>query len=233
MKNLFRRYACVWAILLSVFNVAVFASPKEWYGMNKFGGAFWAGYIFITLAFLGQLAVSYFVFRAENSEKLFLHMPMFRLSRTGLILTLIFGTACMIIPNLPNWVGVVLCYAVLGLNAISVVKAGTAAEAVASTERNVKESTFFIRSLTADAESLITKAQTDEIRTECKKVYEAVRYSDPMSHRMLSDIEGQITLKFAELTTATEQNNGEAVRKATNEVLILINDRNKKCRQIK
>lgn len=233
MKKLFYRYACIWALLLCVFNVAVFASPKEWYGLNKFGGAFWAGYIFITLAFFGQLAVSYFVFRGENTEKLFLHMPMFRLSRTGLVLTLIFGTVCMIIPNLPNWVGVILCYGILGLNAISVVKASIGAQTVAEKDRAVKAQAFFIRSLTADAESLLAKAQTDEIRAECKKVYEAIRYSDPMSDRMLSDIEGQITLKFAELSTATEQNNGQAVQKAANEVLILVNDRNKKCKLLK
>lgn len=121
----------------------------------------------------------------------------------------------------------------MGLNAISVVKASIGAQTVAEKDRTVKAQAFFIRSLTADAESLLVKAQTDEIRAECKKVYQAIRYSDPMSDRMLSDIESQITLKFAELSTATEQNDGQAVQKAANEVLILVDNRNKKCKLLK
>lgn len=38
-------------------------------------------------------------------------------------MTLIFGTLCMLIPNLPNWVGIVICLAILSFNAIAVIKA--------------------------------------------------------------------------------------------------------------
>lgn len=231
-KN-FKYYLCIWAILLAIFNVIAFVTPSEMAGMNKFGGAFWSGYIFITLAFIGQLVASYFAFQANTAEKLFYNISLIRISWTGLILTIVIGGLCMMIPNLPNWVGIIACFLILGFNAIAVVKASFAADAVTEIDKKIKVQTFFIKSLTVDAEGLLARAETDEIKAECKKVYEAVRYSDPMSNDALSSTESQITLKFAELADAVSNSNLEAVQKAAREVMILVDDRNKKCRLLK
>ncbi len=233
MNKNFKFYLSIWAVLLAIFNVAVFVSPSEASGFSKFGGAFWVGYIFIMLAFIGQLAVSFIAFKAENLQKLFYNIPLIRISYTGLILTLVFGTLCMIIPNLPNWIGIILCFVVLGFNAISVIKADFAADVVSEIDKKIKVKTFFIKSLTVDAEGLLARAETDEIKAECKKVYEAVRYSDPMSDEALAATESQIALKFSELTAAVTDNNLEAVKKTAQEIIILVDDRNKKCRLLK
>lgn len=233
MNKNFKFYLSIWAVLLAIFNIAVFVSPSEVSGLSKFGGAFWVGYIFITIAFIGQLAVSYIAFKAENLQKLFYKIPLTRISYTGLILTVIFGTLCMAIPNLPNWIGIILCFAVLGFNAISLIKANVAADVVLEIDGKIKTQTAFIKNLTVDAETLISKAQSDEIKAECNKVYEAVRYSDPMSDEALAATESQITLKFAELTAGVTDNNLEAVKKTAQEIIILVDDRNKKCRLLK
>lgn len=233
MNKNFKFYLSVWTILFAIFNIAVFVSPSETAGMSKFGGAFWVGYIFITLAFIGQLAVSFIALKNENLQKLFYKISLVRISYTGLILTVIFGTLCMVIPNMPNWIGIIICFAVLGFNAISVIKADFAADTVSEIDGKIKTQTAFIKSLTADAENLMNKATTDEIKAECKKVYEAVRYSDPMSDDALDTTESQITLKFSELTTAVNDNNLETVKKTANETIILLDDRNKKCRLLK
>lgn len=233
MKKAFKFYAVVWAILLTVFNVTVFVSPNEVAGLSKFGGAFWSGYIFITIAFIGQFISSYIAFESENPQKFFYKIPLVHISYTGLILTLVFGTLCMVIPNLPNWLGIIICFAVLCFNAIAVIKANVAADAVSKIDDKIKVKTFFIKSLTVDAEGLLARAANDEIKAECKKVYETVRYSDPMSNDALSAIESQITIKFAELTAAVNDNDLDTVKKAANEVVILLDDRNKKCRLMK
>ncbi len=233
MNKNFKFYFGIWAVLFAIFNVVVFVSPNEAVGLNKFGGAFWVGYIFIALAFVGQLAVSFFALKDENLQKLFYKIPLIRISYIGLVLTLVFGTLCMVIPNFPNWIGVILCLAVLGFNAISIIKADFAADLVSETDKKVKAKTFFIKSLTVDAEGLLARAGSDEIKAECKKVYEAVRCSDPMSDEALAATESQITLKFAELTSAVNGNDLEAVKRTAQEVVILVDDRNKKCRLLK
>ena len=233
MTKNFKYYAGVWAVLFAIFNIATFVSPNEAAGMTKFGGAFWVGYIFITIAFIGQLAISYFSFAAKSMQKFFYKIPLIRISWTGLVFTLIFGVLCMVIPNLPNWVGIIACFVVLGFNAISLVKANAAADIVSEIDDKIKVQTFFIKSLTVDAEGLIARAKNEDIKAECKKVYEAVRYSDPMSNEALSACESQITIKFAELATAVNDNNFELVKKSADEIIILVDDRNKKCKLLK
>lgn len=232
MKNTFKSYVLGWAIFLGLFNIiAFFAGGLT--NTAKFTSAFWVGYVFITLAFVGQLLCAKKAFGADNLEKLFYNIPLITISNRGLIFTFIFGGLSMFLPFIPYWVGVIVCAVILAITAVSVIKADIAADAVAEVDKKVKVKTLFIKSLIVDAEGLLDKAQNDDIKVECKKVYEAVRYSDPMSDDALATVESQITVKFAELTTAVDENNLEAVTKLANEVSILIEDRNRKCRLLK
>lgn len=233
MKNIFKYYVVCWAVLAAVFNLIVFITPNEMVGMNKFGGAFWSGYVFIMLAFAGQLVCAYFAFKAENKQKFFYNLPLITISYAATIASVIVGTLCMVIPNLPNWVGIIICLVILAFSAVSVVKAKAAADVVSEIDKKIKVKTLFIKSLTVDVESLMARAKTDEINAELKKVYEAVRYSDPMSEEALSGIESQITLKFDLLSKAVVEGNAEAVKSAAEELVILINDRNNKCKLLK
>ncbi len=232
MKKTFKSYFAIWAILLVIFNIIAFVSVG-WINQEKYTPSFWVGYVFITLAFIGQLVCAKTAFNAKNLQKLFYNIPLISLSWTGLIVSFVIGGLCMLISPLPYWVGVIACAIVLAVVAIAVIKASAAADAVSAIDDKIKLQTFFIKSLTVDAEGLISRAQTEEIKGECKKVYEAVRYSDPMSDDALVATESQITLKFAELTTAVNDNNLETVKKTANEVIILVDDRNKKCRLLK
>ena len=54
--------------------------------------------------------------------------------------------------------------------------------------------------LTIDADTLMAQAKSDGVKAECRKVYEAIRYSDPMSNDALASVEGKISAKFAELS---------------------------------
>lgn len=233
MKKVFKYYLRIWVILLAVFNVAVFVSPGEAGGYSKFGGAFWVGYIFITLAFIGQLICAYFAFKADNLQKFFYNVPLIRISRIGLVLTAIFGTLCMAIPNLPNWIGVILCLAVLAFTAISVIKATAAGDVVSGIDEKIESKTSFIKLLTADAEALMSAAKTPELKAEVKKVYEAIRYSDPMSNAALEEINEQIQNQFSVFADAVKSEDSGLASSTADELIILIDNRNKKCKLMK
>ena len=111
-------------------------------------------------------------------------------------------------------------------------KTKAAAEIVSVTGDKVKVKTAFIRLLTADAESLLAYAKTDEAKAAANKVYEAVRYSDPMSSDALAGVEGQITLKFNEFSNAVTSG-ADNIEALANELVILVGDRNKKCKLLK
>lgn len=232
MKKNIKFYIIAWAILLALFNLIAFISPG-WAAFEKYSGSFWTGYIFITLAFVGQLVCSLFAFKEDKKEKFFLSLPLITLSYTGLILTLVFGALCMLVSFLPYWVAVIICAVILAVYAIAVLKAKAAAEISSATGEKVKAKTFFIRSLTVDCENLLAKAKSESIKAECKKVYEAVRYSDPMSNGALASIESDITIKFSKLSDAVVSEDSEAVVILADEIIILLGDRNKKCKLLK
>ncbi|NCE97592.1 hypothetical protein [Emergencia sp. 1XD21-10] len=235
MNKRFKMYALVWAIMFIVFQVICFVTPTEVAGMNKCGGAFWAGYVFINLAFVGQLVCAYIALKAENLQKLFYNLSLINVSYTGLVLMLICGGAAMIVPNIPNWVGIIICLLILAFTATSVIKAKAAVDIVDRLDDKLKTQTFFMQSLRADAETLMTQARSAESKTACKQVYEAVRYADPMSYEALEGLDGQITLKFAELkeAVASEADLAENVQQLAKEVVVLVQERGKKAKLVK
>ena len=233
MKKSFSIYSIIWAICLAVFNVIVFVIPNEIAGVSKFSGSFWVGYIFITVAFLGQLACSFIAFKEKNLKKFFYNISLLSISYGGLIAMLIVGTACMAIPSLPNWIGIIVCLLVLAFTAITVIKASCAAMVVSKIDERVKTKTYFIKSLTADAEHLVSTAQTEEAKALSKKVYEAIRYSDPMSDAVLVEIEEKIQKAFSAFENAVNDGDIELTSATADDVIALIDTRNKKCKLLK
>lgn len=232
MKKRFNLYIVAWAVLLALFNVIAFVSVG-WAGQEKYTPSFWIGYVFITVMFIGQLACSYMAFKADSAKKLFYNISLIRTSYIGLIVSFIVGGLCMLLSPLPYWVGVIICAIVLVANVLSVIKATAAIDEIERVDTKVKTQTFFIKSFTVDAESLISRAKSEPIKAECKKVYEAVRYSDPMSNGALATVENDITIKFSKLSDAVVSDDSEAVVALAEEIIILLGDRNKKCKLLK
>lgn len=232
MKKVFKFYSVIWAVLLALFNVISFVSVG-WAGISKYTPSFWIGYAFITLSFIGQIVCAYFALKDNDIKKTFYNVSLISTSYTGLILSFVFGGLCMIISLLPYWVGILLCAIVLGINVIAIIKASAVVDIVSSIDEKAKESTFFIKSLTVDAESLMSRAKSETIKAECKKVYEAVRYSDPMSNGALVSIESEITIKFSNFSDAVVSDKFNVASECATELVILIDERNKKCKLLK
>ena len=232
MKKAFKYYSVAFVILLILFNVIAFVSVG-WAGEEKYTASFWIGYVFITLSFIGQFICTYFALRENEAQKTFYRISLIKTSYTGLILSFLFGGLCMLISPLPYWVGIIICAVILTFNVTAVAKASAAVEIVEAIDEKVKSKTSFIRSLTADAETLMLSAESESVKIECKKVYEAVRYSDPMSNEALAHEEEQIKAKYIEFSKAVKDNDIEMTREVAKQFVSLIEMRNKKCKLLK
>lgn len=230
MKKAFKCYFLAWLVLLVLFNALAYFGLA---GEAKYTVSFWIGYVFITLSLTGQLVFAYFALRESDVKKTFFNISLVTTSYTGLILSVILGGLCMLVSSLPYWLGAILCISVLLLNVIAVVKASVAIDLVEGIDQKIEMQTSFVKSLTSVAESLIARARSEPVKKECKKVYEAVCYSDPMSSKALAPIEGELTAKFAEFSDAVDADNFEIVSEITNELLILLGDWNRKCKLLK
>lgn len=229
MKKNFKFYIIIWAILLVLYNLTVFLVRPVMPGyIINYDARFWISWGVIIATFIGQLFCAKVAFDSKNNEKLFLNIPLITQSYTALVVATIAGSALMLIPDCPAWIAAIVCAAVFGFGAISVIKAKAASDIVSDTDDKIKTQTLFIKSLTVDAEGLISRAKSEAVKAECKKVYEAIRYSDPMSSDALTGIESQITLKFNEFSNAVTSGT-DNIETLANEVVILVGDRNKKC----
>lgn len=233
MKKNFIYYVIVWVLLIGLFNVIVFVTPNEFAGFYKFDNTFWISYAFVMLSFVGQLVCAFIAFREDKAKKLFLRLPLVLVSYSALILSIVFGTLLMAIPSVPSWVALIVCVLIFVFEAIAVVKAYAASELALGIEDRVKAKTLFVKSLTADVDSLVARAQSEETKNELKMLYDAIRYSDPMSSDALSGEEAQITIQFNSLTEAVSADDFELTKAIVGEMIILINDRNKKCKLMK
>lgn len=229
MEKGIKFYAPCWAIALAAFNVVTFAVPIT-VNVNKFTPSFWIGYAFITLMFIAQLVCSILFFKQDSKEKKFLNIPVISLSYTALLVSIIVGAVAMAVPFVPYWVGIIIDVLIVAFYAIAIIASKAAADTIENIDNKVKTQTFFIKSLTIDAESLLSRAKSDETKAIAKKVYEVIRYSDPMSNETLSSVESQITIKFNEFSNAVIEDNKSLAESIGNELIILVNDRNKKCR---
>ena len=79
----------------------------------------------------------------------------------------------------------------------------------------------------------MSAAKTPELRAEVKKVYEAIRYSDPMSNAALEEINEQIQNQFSVFEDAVKSEDSELASSSSEELIVLMDKRNKKCKLIK
>ena len=230
MKKAFKYYLIIWAILFAIFNVVVFSVVANF---GKFDTSFWIGYIFIVIEFIGQLICGYFAFKADSLQKTFYNISVLRISYISLITSIVIGSIIMAVHVIPNWVGIVVCTLILGFSAVSVLKASFAVSAVSSIDEKIKQKTAFIKDLTVEIEILIPKAKSSDIREECQTVYEAIRFSDPMSDVALNDVEEKISKYFKEFKDCVEKDDIETAQTLSKELQNLIVERNAKCKRLK
>lgn len=228
MNRSFKSFSICWAILVVMFNIIVFTIPGGWST-----GAFWLGYIFIMLAFVGQLFCGMFSFKDENSQKLFYKVPVISVSVASTIASIACGTIFMASPLFPTWIGVILCVLILGFSAIIILSAQAATDYIGGIDDKVREKTFLIKSLTIDLNELMLRTKDSTSSAALKKLYDSVRFSDPMSDENLSDIETQITATIEKLTKAVADADSNEVVRLSEETMILVNRRNQKCKMLK
>jgi DNA polymerase III delta prime subunit len=145
---------------------------------------------------------------------------------------LVVGGLTMAISFIPVWLGIVVCIIVLAITAVAIINASVVSDVVSKVDVNIKTKSHFIRQLTADAQALMVKSTTADTQQITKKVYEVIRYSDPVSNEALDHIEAQIMVNFKEFQNAILKNLPNAMLLGE-DLIILIEERNIKCRSLK
>ena len=203
------------------------------YSTARYTAEFFVALAIILVGYIYAAVVTLMAFKkSASNEKTFYGIPV---AYNGVVTFAIMAiaSALFMIFNLSIVAMIVITIVILAISAIGLVKTSVARSEVEATGVKIKQQTAFIRLLTADAEHLMTTAKTTEIKADAKKVYEAIRYSDPMSNDALADVETKIQYQFNAFTNAVKNEDAELVASMSVELLDLIDARNKKCKALK
>lgn len=234
MKKNFKYFGIIWLVGLIIFNAVTFLVPSEIFGVTRFDKpVFWIAYVVITLSFIAQLITAYKFIKEDSNEKMFLNIPLLRTGYGAVAISVSVGVAFMRFPVLPTWIGAIVCLLIAGYFIIACLNASTVANVVADIDKKVKTRTAFMRMAIVEAENILTRATTHEINLEVKKVYEALKYSDPMSNPALDDIEQEIDNGLKNLNKAVMDNDEQKVLDTVTNLLLKIKERNSKCKMLK
>ena len=237
-------YAICWFLSYVLFNALTFISPAEIKTINdevfnKYKdapqcAAFWVPYVIITIAFFMQLISAVLVLLLDKKDKKAINIPVFVVSIVGLACIVFSGSVCMAISyNVAQWLGLALCVTIFILTLIATVVAKAFGDRVGAYDKEIKKTTQFIKLITASAAVTSEKAQDEEMKAICKSVYEAFRYSDPVSDSDLGDLEDKISGSYEEFDKAVTENNKDTAKEVSNALLILIKERNEKCKALR
>ncbi|MDR1703912.1 MAG: hypothetical protein LBS19_04400 [Clostridiales bacterium] len=224
------RKLLVFAIIFVVYNILVFVIP---FTRN---GTFWAAYAFAVCTILAQAVADSLAFGgADSMRKMFLGIPIALIAHGALVIQLVICSVVMIAGSfidIPVWACVIPCVLVLGAASVAIIKANWAKETINHIDTQHVIKTRFIQSLRAELASLVPRGANEAVRKELTKLADAARYSDPMSGEGLTALEANIEQELIVLKQAVI-NGDEDVPSLINELSVLLNERNIKCRMLK
>ncbi len=220
-KNNLMSYLAL-GIVFVLFNVIAFVIPTDK------TATFWTAYAFSLIAFAVQIPLWKIALGKKDTLKSkFLGIPIIQVGITYLIIQLIAFAVFMIFPTLPVWLAVVVCTIILAISALCAIAGQAGANEINRVEEKIKVKRAFIQFLQTDIEMLTENETNAETKAELKKLAEKVRFSDPMSHEMLGELESRISAKVEEMKIVSDK------IALVREVEILLIERNKKCKILK
>lgn len=234
MKKNFKYYSIICLVLFVLFNIIMFSSKKAMISIGIINDkSFWTVWAAISASFIINFICGYLAFRDDNLQKTAYNLSLISISWSSLVLTFVASCAFILIRPIPVLVLIIVLVAILAFEIISIIKAMWAIDVVSDMDEKVKTKTYYIRELILDAQNLLAKAKDDEAKKASKKVYEALRYSDPMSNEGLYEIEYNIDLKMKDLKNAIDNEEIDEIKDISDEIILLINQRNNKCKLLK
>lgn len=225
MKN--KKISVLWTLIsimgLAVYNLCVFLLATH------YTNAFWVSYIFTSIAFAVQL-VAFLIFNKSNANSKFLGLPLFYFVGAYFAVQLVAGIVFMLIPmsaTLPLIIQVIILVVFLSV----ILTGAIAKEQFSRTEANINSAAFNIRTLAMNAEQLYLAEENGNKKAELKKLYEAIRYSDPMStSEAIRKLDDQIDTAFKKVCSMTDACSESDLKKEIKPILDLITKRNLLCR---
>ena len=220
-KNSTKGYVLL-GILFALVSIIAFAVP------TAKTATFWIAYVFTAAAFAAQIGIWKTALGKEGTLKSkFLGFPIVHIGIVYAIIQVIAFAVFLFAPTLPTWSAIVVCPIIAGLSAVCMISADAGRNEIERVEAKVQNKVFYVREMQADIELLADNESDVAVKTALTHLAEKISFSDPMSNEQLADLENKISIKVAELKTASSK------LEIITELNSLLDERNKKCKILK
>lgn len=210
-------------ILFGIFNVVVFLAPLA------HTVVFWLGYFFALFALATIVLTLVLYFGKPVPEDKFLSLPAVKVAWTYFVLQTVLSVWEMVAFPLPYLPALIINLVLGAVFAIIILALYAAAGKIDKSEQFTAEKVVFVKQLKLQVDSIET--ENAELAQALKELSENIRFSDPMSHSKLKDIEDSLVAAVDEL-----ENNASDVDKALSlcaQVEKLLKRRNDQCKMYK
>lgn len=206
------------AIALIVLCVVAFAIPTEKTAV------FFIALVFTFIAFATQPVLWH---AAAGGRDRYAGIPPVYIGIVYLLVQCVAFAVFLFATTLPAWSAIVTCVLIAGLFALFALGTLSGRNHIDRVQENIQEKVFYLRALQSDVEVLALRQADPALRASLDHIAQLLRYSDPMSHVSLAPLEDDIRAKIGLLADAPD------IGKAIDEIVLLLDERNRKCRILK
>lgn len=223
--------AMILAISFIAYNVILFVLC----GFTEHTGVFWTSWLFMLVAFFTMASAGVLL----GQKGIFLRdwlfgYPIIKHSTIYIVAEFCASTLFIILEKHIKWGWTfAVQFLFLCIYGVCAVSCFLAKETIDDIHSKVGGKTEFWKLLRADAEMLTEKCEDILLKAEFQQLSDTIRYSDPISSDLLTDLEGEISTAVAECIAAVSDKNYSAARELSNKAMLLLSERNKKCKALK
>ncbi|MDR2389836.1 MAG: hypothetical protein LBD89_08660 [Tannerellaceae bacterium] len=210
-------------VILFVFNVLSLAIPFE---RNS---GFWLSYGFSTLALALTATGSFHALGGTSPRSRFLRLPVLYVVWIYGGLQIVSGWILAALPA-PLWLHLLSGSVLLGVGLVGLMAVEISVAEIERIDRKAKEKVFRIQSLQTQTETMTGKTTDPALQKSLQKLADTLRYSDPVSHRQLAELENEVERQTTLLDRELDAGNTPAAQRICEELLQLLAERNRKCR---
>ena len=210
-------------IILALFHVLAFTIPVP------HTVTFWLGYSFALFAALLFLSTILILFGKNTKEARFLNLPMVSIAWIYFVLQMILSVV-QIFSIIPSHTAALIADSILsGIFLIIVLAVHAGISSISKSEQKTADKVFYLKELQTELELLQTP--DEKLNAAIQEIAEMVRFSDPMSHSKLSELENKIQAKCGLLKECT--GNPEVALAVCMDLKKLLAERSAKCKLLK
>lgn len=215
----------LYVIIIVAYSFFVFLVPLR-------TDVLWMSYAFSMIAIIVQIGINVLNNIGKKKYK-FLGFPLLYFGWIYMIVQIIVSIGLMV-SSCPFRIAMLLQVMIMAIFLIIIILAGKGKEYIVDSDARIEASTEFIYKLSAEAENLYLTQTDTAMKSELKKLYEAIRYSDPISSgNEVLTINEQIYQAFQCVKERALSGQLDNMKPAIKHTMDLIIERNLLCQSIK